>query len=279
MEHLENGNKKRLRGAQENAGRNALFFDVDGTLMDEHGIVPQSARDAIHAARENGALVFINSGRPYALAKAVDGLVEYDGLLCGCGTDLRIGGKQLYSHLLPAEGVHQLQQTYADYGVDAVLEGPEGDAFGEKNRLKDTIDMKEFIRGQDALSVQAFDDPDFPANKFCILTDEKSRTKEFLESIAWFTDPIDRGEGFYECPAKGHNKGQAVQTTVELLGLDPARTYAFGDSMNDVAMLEAVRHPVIMAQHDKPLEALCEYVTDGIHEDGIANALKHYGLI
>lgn len=42
----------------------ALFFDVDGTLIDEQTkIVPESTLRAVKQARENGHLVFINTGR------------------------------------------------------------------------------------------------------------------------------------------------------------------------------------------------------------------------
>ena len=42
----------------------ALFFDVDGTLIDEQTkIVPESTLRALKQARENGHLVFINTGR------------------------------------------------------------------------------------------------------------------------------------------------------------------------------------------------------------------------
>ena len=42
----------------------ALFFDVDGTLIDEQTkIVPESTLRALKQAEKNGHLVFINTGR------------------------------------------------------------------------------------------------------------------------------------------------------------------------------------------------------------------------
>ena len=44
--------------------RKMLFFDIDGTLVAEGThYLPQSAVNAIRKARENGHLVFINTGR------------------------------------------------------------------------------------------------------------------------------------------------------------------------------------------------------------------------
>ena len=44
----------------------ALFFDIDGTLVSfKTHSVPQSAIDAIHAARQAGIKVFIATGGRY----------------------------------------------------------------------------------------------------------------------------------------------------------------------------------------------------------------------
>ena len=53
--------------------RKALFFDIDGTLLtDEKKELPESAKNAIEAARRAGHLVFINSGRARCLMQEID---------------------------------------------------------------------------------------------------------------------------------------------------------------------------------------------------------------
>ena len=48
-----------------NKTRRILFFDIDGTLITDDGkrYFPDSAKEAIQKARENGHLAFINTGR------------------------------------------------------------------------------------------------------------------------------------------------------------------------------------------------------------------------
>lgn len=42
-----------------------IFFDIDGTLIDEKtDIIPDSTKEALKKAKENGHLIFINTGRP-----------------------------------------------------------------------------------------------------------------------------------------------------------------------------------------------------------------------
>ena len=44
--------------------RKLIFFDIDGTIIPEDtGVIPESTKEAIKKAKENGHLVFINTGR------------------------------------------------------------------------------------------------------------------------------------------------------------------------------------------------------------------------
>ena len=57
------------------------------------------------------------------------------------------------------------------------------------------------------------------------------------------------------------------------------KMYAFGDSSNDLDMIKAAGHGVIMGHHDPVLEPYAEYITDTVENDGLYKAMEHYGLI
>ena len=65
------------------------FFDIDGTLTSEiDGSIPVSAIEAIRAARANGNLMFINTGRCFQNVEERFRSIGFDGLVCGCGTNI-----------------------------------------------------------------------------------------------------------------------------------------------------------------------------------------------
>ena len=67
-------------------GRKLLFFDIDGTLWDFHNVIPVSTVRAVHQARANGHLAFINSGRSRAFINSQELLgIGFDGIVSGCG--------------------------------------------------------------------------------------------------------------------------------------------------------------------------------------------------
>ncbi|MDO4438563.1 MAG: HAD family hydrolase [Eubacteriales bacterium] len=259
--------------------RRALFFDVDGTLMGENGTIPKSALTAIKEARDNGDLVFINSGRVYPLAAYLDKYIETDGLLCGCGTDLRLGNEQLYVYYIPENIMEDIRSCYMNYNIDIFLEGPQGISPSPNLRIEESLNVAEFIKAQNGMTFMDFDDKAYRPSKFCVLSDEESDIDGFKERFQDIFDFIDRGDGFYECVPHGHGKGFAVFKILELCNIKPENTYVFGDSTNDIDMLKVVDHAIIMGEHDKAIEEYAEFVTRNVEDDGIAYAMKHYGII
>lgn len=78
---------------------------------------------------------------------------------------------------------------------------------------------------------------------------------------------------------KDYSKATAIQFMCDYLNLSLDDCYVIGDSTNDLSMLQYVRHSIAMGNSTPEILPYCEYVTTDIMEDGIANALKHYGLI
>jgi hypothetical protein len=69
-----------------------VFLDVDGTFVNDRGVVPPSARKAVVAARANGHEVFLCTGR--SMAELWGEIVEpgFDGVIASAvlGISLRV---------------------------------------------------------------------------------------------------------------------------------------------------------------------------------------------
>ena len=83
----------------------------------------------------------------------------------------------------------------------------------------------------------------------------------------------------YECVQKEYSKATAIEYIKKELALQDDEIYAFGDSSNDLAMFQHAGHAIAMGAHDQVLEPYTEFVTKTVEEDGIAYAMKKYGLI
>ena len=86
-----------------NKDQKLLFFDIDGTLLTAYPwTIPDSTQQALKAARKNGHLLFINSGRTYTMLPDMIREMNFDGYVCGCGSQIYLHDKLLLSSSIPS---------------------------------------------------------------------------------------------------------------------------------------------------------------------------------
>ena len=72
---------------------------------------------------------------------------------------------------------------------------------------------------------------------------------------------------------------ESVKAVIAHFDIPHENTYSIGDSINDLPFLSCAAHSSCMGQAGEDLKEKVEYVTDEIYADGLANAMKHFGLI
>src|SRR5699024_4905468 len=82
-----------------------------------------------------------------------------------------------------------------------------------------------------------------------------------------------------EALMKGSHKATGMQKILEHFKLDQSQSVAFGDSLNDIEMMEFANIGVAMGNGRDELKAVADYVTANVTEDGIYKGLKKLELI
>ena len=88
----------------------------------------------------------------------------------------------------------------------------------------------------------------------------------------WYEDGID-------IISKDGGKDHGIRKILEAHGFTREESIAFGDSDNDLEMLEFAGIGVAMGNAAESVKEVADYVTSHIDEDGIWNACKHFELI
>ena len=163
--------------------------------------------------------------------------------------------------LMAAKYIAQNNLVPKDCGILLVANSCEeglGDLKGVKTLMKKFgTRVKEFV---------TFDGPD-------------SDRGEFVRRMEPHFLCIDRGNGMMEFVQKGCSKAQGMQCMLQAMGAAKENTFAIGDSTNDVTMFRMAGHAICMGNGMEEAKKEAEFVTDAVLEDGIAKALRHYGLI
>lgn len=258
-----------------------LFFDIDGTLLSSHTYrIPETAVDAILKAQANGHLVFINTGRTIGTLPDEIKNIPFDGFLCGCGTRIVYHDQTLLAHSFTMEQGIELINLMEEHDLEVFLEGTDdiyckrGDyRQPELNKLRESFCRLGFCKSS------VIDERNFTFDKFIIISDNQAQTDRFIQTVSHEIEAIDRGSGMYECIPRGYSKATAMQTLANHLNIPMSHTWAFGDSSNDLAMIQAAAHGIAMGEHSPVLDPYVEIIADTVENDGIARVLHQAGLI
>ena len=109
-------------------------------------------------------------------------------------------------------------------------------------------------------------------------TDMIKAEEELVEILGEKMDIFRSAPFFLELVPKGIDKAQSLLRLLSKINLTPADLMAFGDGYNDLSMLKLAGVGVAMANAAPEVRADADYVTLSNEEDGVAEALLHFGM-
>ena len=256
-----------------------VFFDIDGTLWDEHNFIPESTKEAIKKLRENGHKAFINTGRARSFVRS-DALLGlgFDGIVSGCGTYIEYEGKEVFYHRLDNQLVENTLKTIRGFGFRPILEGIHHLYMDEGDFEEDFYGLKVRQEMGDDLRTIKDEWGKWEISKMSCATEECD-IEACYEALKDDYDFMIHNPQVVEMVPKGFDKGTGIKKVCEILDVPIEKTVAIGDSVNDLEMLEAAGFSVCMGNGAPKAKEVSDYVTDTLHDDGIYHALEYMELI
>ena len=257
----------------------ALFFDVDGTLVSFNThTIPTSTVEALKEAKKRGVKLFIATGRPIQLLNNIPEVEHLmDGYILATGALCTYEGKVVREDLIPKAEVEALIDFCKQRSLPAVVVGREDIQLVNRNEQ-----FEDIFRNLLNVTYNKFDVPmDEVINQGVLqitpfITEaEEDIIKPQLKSCAtarWHP-------AFCDINNSSADKANGIRAIAQQLGIDISETMAFGDGGNDISMLKAAGTSVAMGNALDKVKASATYVTTSVDEDGIANALRHFGII
>lgn len=257
----------------------ALFFDIDGTLVSfRTHLIPQSTVDALQEAKRNGVAIYISTGRPLMLITNL-GQIEHliDGYITTNGARCFVGDHTVCLRPISREDVDEVvaDADRCDYPVIVV---------GERHLVvyhPTDIVRKVFVEGLGVVNLDfstqletLTDEEILQLTPFCSAEQEAELMPRLSNCTSgrWhpaFTD-ITSGEA---------DKGKGLHAMAQYLGLGISETMAFGDGGNDISIIREAGVGVAMGNANEELKVCADFVTSSVDEDGVKNALLHFGVI
>ena len=268
-----------------------IFLDVDGTLTEPgENTPPQSALEAIRRARAAGNRVFLCSGRSYAMLRPV---LDYgfDGYIASAGGYVVCGGKLLYDCPMTEEQSRRVLSLLKESGIYRTVEALDGSFCDEGTAefmSRVSGGSSELMRWRKALErrlnilpMRAYDGR--PIYKVTFVCEGEERLRSVREALdAEFNivvqDALPGSCVNGELINRRYDKGRGILRVAGELGVPVADTVGFGDSMNDLEMIETVGISVCMENGSAALKRRSSLVCPAVAEDGLAKAFARLGL-
>jgi len=257
----------------------AVFFDVDGTLLDAPNdikSITKKTKEALLLLKEAGYLCALCTGRAEYYSKVPHEL--FDVLITLNAAFIRVDGKVFYSKSIEKEKATRVIDFLDKNSYSYLMEGHEKFYCKDKEeyyfkRLLTFVDLPFETAG----------------------ADEKIKCGEFAKLIITYKDEaaFKRLEQFLngefmvckhpfnnscDLVMNDVNKGIGVRKILEHFEISKECAYAFGDSDNDYEMFLEVSNPIVMTPSSEKARNAAKYITDSVKDEGIYNAVLKYIL-
>ena len=252
-----------------------IFFDIDGTLIDpQTGKISPLTAQALNRLREKGIKTCVATGRPPATLPDF-GELKFDAMLTFNGALAYTDRQTVFSAPIPPESVQKVIANVTAMGRPVsvavrdrlVANGWEQDLADyytvARQELTVAEDFDEVCRGDVFQIMMGCREEDHPA---IIRGVEGVKLAKSWERAA---DVISQYGG----------KGNGIRAVLKHFGLSPSQAMAFGDSYNDVEMLQAVGTGIAMGNATPGLKAVAGDVCLPVSQDGIYHYCLDHGLI
>ncbi|MBS4198800.1 Cof-type HAD-IIB family hydrolase [Bacillus sp. FJAT-49732] len=252
-----------------------VFFDIDGTLLDDEKNLPGSTKEAIKTLQENGIYTALATGRaPFMVTSLLKDL-NIESFVCFNGQYVVFGNEVVYTNPLDSIEIKKL--------IDRANTNNHHLVFLNESTLKSNVKFNQRVKEsfESLQMVHPEYDPDFyeKTNIYQSLLfareGEDSYLTEFednLTFIRWHEESLD-------VVPKGGSKAEGIKKLIERLGFEMENVYAFGDGLNDIEMLQTVGTGIAMGNAHEAVKMHADLITTNVDDNGIVNGLVKVGLL
>ena len=275
----------------------AVFFDIDGTLVNDRKSVLKSTKEAIKIVKDQGVLVGVATGRgPFFVKDLMDDL-NLDFAVTYNGQYIFNKERVLFASPIDKRSLRQVL-AYAKENRKEIAMGTRQDVIGSRimsfglsplsqlvsrfvpKFLTRTVShsfnrmVSKALPQKEADLLDLINQPIYQV--LMLMTPEESNQAasefeylKFTRSNPFAADIINQG----------NSKLEGIRRVGKEYGFDLNQVMAFGDSDNDLEMLAGVGMSVAMGNGSSSVKEVAKHITTSNQEDGIHKALEHFGVL
>lgn len=271
-----------------------VFFDIDGTLVTRNNHIPKSTIEAIEQLKLNGNIPVIATGRAPILIREISEILNINSYISMNGQYVVHEGEVIYSNPIDMNLVDKVVEVAIERRDGILLSTSDEIIANSLISLVNRGSLYTFLKGLvgiipervkvklwNRLMKKAPEKVDYE-NKDIYMININANQEEELEYEKIFAKHLNftrANEMSMDIINKGTTKATGAEKIMSALGINHQNTFAFGDGLNDMEIINFVGTGVAMENGFDELKAVADFVTDSVFDHGIANGLKKLELI
>jgi len=259
----------------------AIAFDLDDTLLRPDNTVSDYTVQVLHRAHERGIIILPASGRTRdSMFPTVERIGCASAFISCNGADIWTTDQELLmQELLPVELAHEVARFASDRGVYCQTYSPSRFYYSVENDYAVSYAQSSSLEGEYVGDLTAFIQQ--PVTKLLMMDTPQRIAELYQEARTLFAGRASltcSKPYFLECNPLRATKGNALKWCAGHFGFDMSELLAFGDSLNDVSMLEAAGTGIAMGNAREDVKAMGFPLCGSNAEDGVARYIDEHIL-
>ena len=240
--------------------------------------IPASAMRALRELKNQGHLLFVNTGRTKGIVDPEIYDWPFDGMILGCGTYITYHDEVWMDEDIEECYHEKIQNILRKYHAEVFYEGKDHMYLSDPIQHESLVNMIARYK-ENGISILPDSTKHKSFSKLFVCMPDISHKDTFIDEMRTYFTYIDRGIDRCEFVPKGYSKATGIEFVCEKLGVDKQDCYVFGDSNNDMPMFEYISNSVLIGGENPELSKHVMYTSCEALEDGVEKALIALGFI
>lgn len=251
--------------------------DMDLTLLADDKSMPEGIGERIDALAEHGIVFCAASGRPgLALRESFPDHHADMAIVADNGASVYLRDELIYRDLIECDLYHEVLALAASTpgGVPVLCAFDDAYVLERDRGHEDVLS----IYYRSITYVDSFDELDVDSNKISIYfpawDSKKNLDEVYAPAFGTRLYLTCAGNEWLDFMNIGIDKGSGIRHLVEHLGIDLADVAAFGDTYNDIPMLDIVGHSYVMANAAEHMHAHGAFLAPSNNDAGVLTVIE-----
>lgn len=259
-----------------------IFTDIDGTILNDEGIITEENSKIIR--NSNIPISLVSARAPMEMINTLQ-KIDANGIHVGFNGGIIYAYQNSVIQIIEEKPINKHDSKYLINYIKTNFPNISQSYYSRNNwytfKRDRGINYETSITKLQAklIDMKAYTNPSFSIFKIMLITfDEKEMitlTDKLKKLNMLYTSVQRSGKYYLEITHTEAKKSKAIDYILNYYGINAESAAAFGDGHNDLPMFSKVGYPIAMANASDEVKLQAKYITKSNNQNGVGYGIKY----